>query len=105
MVVKHITMFRLKEGSDEEAIKAALLDLPRQLPMILTHQLGVDLRLEAGQNHPLGKNRQISWSVTFNSISDYEAYNDSEVHKHFLREALQPVLEEGSRAAIQYNVP
>ena len=106
--VKHIVMFRLHEqatAADHQAICDALLALPATcgVPM-LAPECGTDLRMAAGQTHPLGPNRHIAWSCTFNSVEEYTAYNTSAAHGSFLA-LLKPLLEPGSRAAIQYEIP
>lgn len=105
--VKHVVMFRFKPEASEmdiAAIQLGLLDLPKKLPQIRDYELGVDLFLESGQNHPSGPNRELAWSATFASVEDYLTYNDSPEHIDFLQ-TLKPVVEPGSRAAIQYKVP
>lgn len=105
--IKHIVMFRLKEECFEEIPEVCngLLDLPKKIPAIAEYELGKDLVLPSGQNHPAGKNRQIVWTVHFNSVEDYNTYDQSEPHQHFIANILKPRLEPGSRAAIQYAVP
>mmetsp|Transcript_19142 Transcript_19142/g.36254 ORF Transcript_19142/g.36254 Transcript_19142/m.36254 type:complete len:112 (+) Transcript_19142:112-447(+) len=106
--VQHIVMFRLHDqatAADHQAICDALSALPASCgTKMLSHEVGTDLRLPAGQTHPLGPNRHISWSCSFASVEDYNAYNTSEAHKDFLAQ-LKPLLEPGSRAAIQYEIP
>ena len=104
--VKHIVMFDVKEGTSDAALttlKAALLKLPTQIPSIVDHELGQDLRLESGQTHPAGKNRSISWMATFDSAESYEAYQVHPDHVAFLT-LLKPLVLPGSRAAIQYKI-
>jgi hypothetical protein len=106
-VIKHIVMFRLRDGITDveiEAVKQGLLDLPKQIPTIVDYELGTDMLLQSGQDHPLGKNRLISWSACFKTVEDYDAYSKHEAHLSFLKE-LSKVIEPGSRAAIQYEVP
>lgn len=105
--VKHIVMFRLKEESktsDFETVYKALQDLPKEIPQIKKFELGKDMLLPAGQNHPAGPNRQVAWVLGFESVADYEAYDQSPVHKAFLSDILLPRIEPGSRSAIQYEV-
>lgn len=106
-VVKHIVMFRLKPEAteaDHQAIVDGLLALVDQSGVTMqSHEVGVDLRLPAGQAHPLGPNRQISWTCSFATVDDYNTYNTSAAHVAFLA-ALKPLVEPGSRAAIQYEV-
>ena len=108
MPVKHIVMFRLKEeatAADHQAIQEALLRLPDTCGVkVLSYECGADLKLPAGQAHPLGPNRHIVWSLTTENVKDYDTYNTSEAHKQFLA-LLKPLLEPGSRAAIQYEIP
>ena len=108
MLVKHIVMFRLKAeatDSDHEKICKALLALPDTCGVsCLAYECGTDLQLPSGQNHPLGPNRHIVWSLTLASIDDYNTYNTSDAHVAFLA-LLKPLLEPGSRAAIQYKIP
>ena len=108
MPVKHIVMFRLKAEAtpaDHQAIQDALLALPNICGVkVLHYECGSDLRLPAGQSHPLGPNRHIVWSVTTATVDDYNTYNTSEAHTAFLAK-LKPLLEPGSRAAIQYEIP
>lgn len=105
--VKHVVMFSLKaEATKAQAqdIRESLLALPSKIPEIKNYELGVDLLLEGGQNHPAGKNRAIAWVATFESQQDYEKYDVCEAHKEFLTK-LKPLVEPGSRAAIQYEIP
>jgi hypothetical protein len=78
--------------------------LPDKIPQIQDYELGLDLLLPAGQNHPAGPNRGFYWSPTFKSVEDYEAYDKSDAHQEFLA-MLKPLVEPGSRAAIQFEIP
>jgi hypothetical protein len=107
MPVKHIVMFRFKEGTTDEEIQGIcqeLLALPKAIDCIRSYEVGQDLLLEGGQKHPLGPNRRVAWTATFDSTADYETYNSSEAHLAFLQK-LKPLLDPGSRAAIQYEIP
>lgn len=110
MPIKHIVMFRLHgetTADDHQRVQEALLALPNQLAGkvdFLSYECGSDLRLESGQNHPLGPNRHIVWSCTVPTVEAYDAYNTSEAHVAFLA-LLKPLLEPGSRAAIQFRIP
>lgn len=106
MRIKHIVMFRLKEGWTEShlrSVKDGLLQLPKLIPTILHHELGEDLLLPGGQTHPSGKNRLLSWSVTFHTVDDFQIYDQHPAHKSFLADTLLPLIQPGSRAAIQYS--
>ena len=86
-------------------MKEGLLNLPSKLdPLFVSHELGVDLKLEGGQNHPAGKNRSVVWSATFGSVNDYEAYDTSEEHIDVVTNLIKPNIVPGSRSAIQYII-
>lgn len=107
MAVKHIVMVSLKEDASDEdlrRVKDGFLQLPNDIDVIKTFELGQDIVLESGQTHPAGKNRMLSWMLTFDSAEDYETYNTHPKHQAFLKDILKPVLLPGSRAAIQYNL-
>lgn len=103
-MIKHTVMFRLQSSADLETVKAGLLALPEQIPTIIDYEIGQDLCLSSGQNHPAGPNRMMVWSAVFQTIDDYEAYAVDPAHVHFLQKILGPVVEPGSRAAIQYEI-
>jgi len=105
--VKHVVMFSLKQdatAAQHDQIRQGLLSLPAKIPQIQEYQLGADLCLPGGQNHPAGKNRAICWAATFKNTEDYEAYDSSQAHKDFLA-TLKPLVEPGTRAAIQFEIP
>mmetsp|Transcript_8965 Transcript_8965/g.11924 ORF Transcript_8965/g.11924 Transcript_8965/m.11924 type:complete len:109 (+) Transcript_8965:121-447(+) len=106
MPIKHVVMFGFKPDALADDIKAfeqGLLGLPAQCPQILHYELGNDLRLDSGLNHPLGPNRQMCWSVTCATVEDYLIYNASEPHKAVLQ-LVKPILAPGTRAAVQYEI-
>lgn len=106
--IKHVVMFNvLDEASDEkvQAMKEGLLGLPGKLnPLFLSHELGFDLKLEGGQNHPAGKNRSVIWSAIFDNVNDYEAYDTSDEHISVVQDFIKPIIVPGSRSAIQYDI-
>ena len=83
-------------------MKEGLLGLPSKLDVFVSHDLGVDLKLEGGQNHPAGKNRSVIWTATFGSVEDYESYDTSEEHVSVVSNLIKPIIVPGSRSAIQY---
>jgi hypothetical protein len=85
-------------------LKEGLLGLPNLLNEIKYYELGVDLLLPGGQNHPSGKNRSIVWSATFDSVEDYEKYNVSNEHVEVVTNLIKPIIVPGSRAAIQFEI-
>eukprot|EP00980_Cylindrotheca_fusiformis_P003586 scaffold795_cov113-Cylindrotheca_fusiformis.AAC.3 len=107
VAVKHIVMFRLKDACTDEdfdTVCKGLLDLPAKIPEISQHEIGRDLVLPSGQNHPAGKNRQIAWTIYCKNSDDYNTYDQHEAHQYFLKNILGPRVQPGSRAAIQYEV-
>jgi Stress responsive A/B Barrel Domain len=107
MTVRHIVMFSFKEGTTTKHVEnlvAALLDLPSHIPGILSYEVGADMLLESGQNHPAGKNRVVSWTACFANVEDYEIYQAHPAHQAFVSDILKPILLPGSRAAIQYKI-
>lgn len=106
MPIKHVVMFAFKPEVTSEQINALrqeLLNLPTVIPQILSYELGDDLRYPSGQEHPLGPNRNILWSVTVSNAQDYQIYNDCEAHQKVLQ-SIKKILAPGTRAAIQYEV-
>ena len=85
------------------ALKEGLLSLPKKLDGFVGFELGEDLKLPGGQNHPSGKNRSISWMACFANVADYETYNDSKEHVDVVNQLIKPIIVPGSRAAIQYE--
>jgi len=106
--IKHIVMFRLHDRATEDdhrMVVDALLSLPSSCGVdMISYECGTDLRLRSGLTHPLGPNRHVSWTCTFATVEEYTAYNTSAAHGDFLA-LLKPLLEPGSRAAIQYEIP
>jgi len=104
--LKHTVMFSFKDGTSKREInkiKNGLLELPKKIPTITSYELGIDLKLEAGQKHPAGKNRMLIWTASFDSVKDYQTYEEHEAHLAFLGK-LQNVVLPGSRSAVQYEV-
>lgn len=100
-------MVSLKEKATYEdlaRVKGGFLSLPEKISAIKTFELGQDLELDSGKNYPAGKNRVLSWTLTFDSADDYETYNTHPAHQAFLKDILKPNLLPGSRAAIQYDL-
>jgi hypothetical protein len=109
MPVKHIVMFTLEEGVSPESVQAlkdGLFSLPKVLPdgVITSCELGEDLLLAGGQNHPSGKNRSIAWSVVCPTVDDYLKYEQSPEHIDVVQNKIKPIIVPGSRAAIQFEV-
>lgn len=107
MSVKHVVMFGVlpeTKVEEVEALKAGLLSLPKKIKQITSHEIGVDLQLEGGQNHPSGRNRDIVWSATFASKEDYDVYEKHPEHVSVITDLIKPIMIPGSRSAIQYEI-
>ena len=44
------------------------------------------------------------WSATFASVADYEIYEKHPAHLKVISELIKPIMEPGTRAAIQYEL-
>lgn len=64
-------------------------------------RFGTDLKLPSGQSHPAGKNRSCTWWADFPSVEAYEAYAAHPEHVKVINELIKPIMEPGSRSAIQ----
>jgi Stress responsive A/B Barrel Domain len=105
-MLKHIVMFSFRESvsaASIQAVRERLLELPSRIALIKSFEIGMDIGLESGQNHPAGKNRAICWSISCDSPSAYETYAAHPAHQEFLQ-MLKPLILPGSRAAIQYEI-
>ena len=108
MAVRHIVSFRFKDDVDEDA-RALLVDNMRSMlareefrHLVKASTVGVDI----GIPHPSGaKNATVVAMVDFASQEDYEAYAVHPDHLRVIKESIAPVIEPGSRNAIQFNVP
>lgn len=101
--VKHVVMFGLRPDADVAGIQRALLALPSSIPEIETHELGIDLRLPAGQTHPAGPNRTLAWTVTFANAEDYKVYDAHPEHQVVVKK-IKDGMVANTRAAIQYEL-
>ena len=132
MPVRHIVMFGIKEGTTEAQIstlKTGLAGLKSKIPEIKSFELGFDLKLKGGQSarrsrpvgpttscahtlyrppalaaNPAGKNRSCSWAPTFDTKEAYEVYETHEAHIEVINDCIKPIIEPGTRAAIQYEM-
>jgi hypothetical protein len=86
--VRHIVMFSFKDGTSNRVIakiKSGLLDSPKRIPVSTDYELFCDLKLEGRQRHAAGKNQILSWTACFDSVKDYEKYDQHEAHKELLK--------------------
>ena len=106
-VVKHFVMFEVRPDvptEDVEKMKQGLLNLWTTITWMQPYELGEDLKLPGGQNHPAGKNRTICWSATFEDVESYERYDQHPDHLACVNDLIKPNIVPGSRAAIQYEL-
>lgn len=98
-------MIGVKDGASQQqvaAVRDGLAALGDKCGY-LDFQFGVDLKLPSGQSHPAGKNRACTWYADFSSVEAYEAYASHPEHLKVLNDLIKPILEPGTRAAIQYE--
>lgn len=105
--VRHVVSFRVKDEVGE-AGRALLLDTMRAMlegeelkKLVKASTVGIDL----GIPHPSGaKNAFVADVVDFASQADYETYATHPDHLGVIK-SIVPVIEPGSRSAIQFNIP
>eukprot|EP00435_Cladocopium_sp_Y103_P038200 s2762_g10.t1 len=103
--LRHVVMIGVKESTSNEqilAVKEGLAAL-KDTCGILEFEFGTDLQLPSGQSHPAGKNRSCTWYADFPSVEAYEAYAAHPEHVKVINDLIKPIMEPGSRAAIQYE--
>mmetsp|Transcript_86326 Transcript_86326/g.239388 ORF Transcript_86326/g.239388 Transcript_86326/m.239388 type:complete len:108 (-) Transcript_86326:129-452(-) len=106
MPVTHIVMFGFTDATTPEqaqACKDALLAMPAEIGCIKAIKVGEDLKLPSGQNHPAGKNRSLVGIVEFDSAEAYEEYAVHPAHLKVIAEYIKPIMEPGTRSAIQFE--
>jgi len=95
-MLRHIVMFRWKEGAGEEARRAVsegLSALPAAIPEIRRYEFGDDAGLAEA-------NFDFTLVADFETQVDYEVYQAHPDHLRVVRERIQPAIAE--RAAAQY---
>ncbi|CAK9079307.1 unnamed protein product [Durusdinium trenchii] len=103
--LRHVVMIGVKESTSTEqilAVKEGLAAL-KDTCGILDFEFGMDLKLPSGQSHPAGKNRTCTWFADFPSVEAYEAYAAHPEHVKVINDLIKPIMEPGTRAAIQYE--
>mmetsp|Transcript_79347 Transcript_79347/g.157192 ORF Transcript_79347/g.157192 Transcript_79347/m.157192 type:complete len:108 (+) Transcript_79347:50-373(+) len=106
MPVTHTVMFGWSEAATAEkvdACKEALLALPEKISSIKAIRCCNDLLISSGQNHPAGKNRSMAVIVDFDDVAGYEDYAAHPAHQEVIATHIKPIMEPGTRAAIQYE--
>jgi hypothetical protein len=96
--LRHTVLLGFVEGTDEthiDAIVAALEGLPSRVPTLGAIVVERDLAIDARSAHLLIR-------ADFDSVADWQAYQDHPVHQEIIRELIAPVL--ASRAAVQHAI-
>merc|ERR1712217_991368 len=83
-----------------EDMKQCLVGMQSKIGAIKASEYGVDLKLPSGQTHPAGKNRSVKYSADFVDEAGYDVYAQHPAHLECIKDAIAPILQPGSRAAI-----
>jgi hypothetical protein len=97
-VLRHVAVFRWKEGTSEEHVEAivdALRALPAQIPELRRYQLGPDAGL-------VPTNHDFAVVADLDDVDGWAIYRDHPAHRRVIDELISPVVE--SRAAVQYLI-
>jgi hypothetical protein len=98
-MIRHVVMFRWKEGVDDahvEATRAALSRLPGLISQIVTYAYGPDLGIAA-------VNFDFAVTAQFASAEDFVAYRDHPDHQAFVATFIAPFA--ADRFAVQFEEP
>ena len=96
-MIRHMVMFRWKEGVDDAHVAAtqdALSKLPAQIPQIVGYSFGPDLGLAP---------TKLDFAITalFASLDDFVTYRDHPDHQAFIQTFVTPFVAE--RFAVQFE--
>lgn len=97
--LRHTVLLGFVEGTDSaqiEAIVAALQALPGQVATLDAIEVERDLAIDA-------RSAQLLIRADFDSVADWQAYQDHPAHQDVIRELIAPVL--ASRASVQHALP
>lgn len=97
-MVRHVVLFRWKEGATPEqvdAVAAALGTLPGMIPGIRRFEFGSDLGLLPGR-------MDFALCADFDDEAEYLAYAEHPAHVEVMRRAIDPIRE--STLSVQYLV-
>jgi Stress responsive A/B Barrel Domain len=98
-VLRHVVVFRWKEGTTTaqvDAIMAALSALPDQIPELRAYRFGVDAGLSPG-------NADFAVVADADDEAGWAVYRDHPAHRRVIEELISPVIE--TRTAVQYVIP
>lgn len=98
MAIRHVVMFRWKDGVSAEHVEATgrgLAELPALVPSIRRYVFGPDLAINPG-------NFDYVVVADFDDVLGYTTYRDHPDHKKFIATYTADYVAE--RAAIQYEI-
>jgi hypothetical protein len=94
--LRHTVLLGFVEGTDSaqiEAIVAALRGLPSRVATLDAIEVERDLAIDSRSAHLIIR-------ADFDSVADWQAYQDHPAHQDVIRELISPVL--ASRASVQH---
>ena len=97
-MIRHVVLFRWKEGTTEEAkqaVRDGLADLANAIAGVRRYEYGDDAGLVEG-------NFDFAVVADFDDANGYTAYDQHSLHQTLIRERIAPHLAE--RVAVQYEV-
>jgi hypothetical protein len=97
-MVRHIALFRWKEGTTEadvSRVEEGLRPLPSQIPCIRAYRFGRDLGIQAG-------NADFAVVADFEDEEALRSYAEHPVHVAVVEERIHPLVR--AREAIQYVI-
>jgi hypothetical protein len=97
-VLRHVAVFRWKDGTSTEqvdAIVAALRALPAQIPELRGYEVGPDAGLVAA-------NHDFAVVADLDDAEAWAVYRDHPAHRRVIDELISPAVE--ARAAVQYHL-
>ena len=99
--VRHCVMGRFKTGTSDEqkrALVESVLGMPKDIAEICGIEAGLDLCLADG-------NHGFAATVDFRTADDYQVYAKHPAHVAVITNYIKPILEPGTRTAVQFRLP
>jgi hypothetical protein len=94
MPFRHVVLLTFADGTDVDAIVAALRGLADEIPELRSYVVGRDAGLSAG-------NASVAVVADFDDVAGFEAYRDDPRHQAVIQEFIRPALV--GRAAVQHE--
>ena len=97
-MIRHVVMFKWKDGTTREQVQTAgdrLGRLPGQIPEIAAYSFGPDLGLSDGASG-------FAVVADFATVEDWRAYLAHPAHLRVVEEAVAPIRE--SRTVVQFEM-